>query len=177
MKVHHPYANVAKWLTVDGAILDYVKQLPELPTTKYDERQERYWQDQGLHPEGVDKPGLIPAGDYTDPSTPEAKAALLGLYKALGGMPITRHRVAVALNFRCYADVDAVRKTFTEEDLKVVEKGGRGRRVRWIVAEAEAAAAEAAEAEAAKTEAPAKAPAKAKKAADKLAEPHHPKAS
>jgi hypothetical protein len=135
MKVIHPYANSAKWLNVDGDLLAYVESLAELPAIKYDERQERYWQDQGLQPEGVDKPGLIPAGEYTDPTTPEAKAALIGLYKALGGTPITRHRVAVALNFRCYVDVDAVRKTFTDEDLLVVDRGGRGRRVRWIVAE------------------------------------------
>jgi hypothetical protein len=166
MKIKHPYAGSAKWLTVDGELLAYVAGLPELPTTKYDERQERYWQDQGLQPEGVDKSGLIPAGEYTDPTKPEVKDALLGLYLHLNGKPITRHLVAVAMNFRCYADVDAVRKTFTDEDFKLVTRGGIGKRVRAIVdTPAEPVSEEpTVEVPAPKT--------RGKKAADKLAEQH-----
>jgi hypothetical protein len=78
--------------------------------------------------------GVVPAGDYTNPDTKEAKALVLGLYKALKGTPISRHLVAVSLNFQVSDDVDTVRDGLKEDGVvgKDIEAGGRGKSVRWM---------------------------------------------
>lgn len=194
MKITHPFAGINKRLTPSDAVRAYVEAHKDLPTTRYPARVKTSWQSQNLTVvEG--KPGMVPEGDYTDPSTKEAKDAVLGLYKALKGAPISRSAIAVALNFQMSDEVDKVRDALKEEGVTDIESGSRGKSVRWVgagatwVPEAKAKkvagdkpAAEKAPAKAAAKAAdkpapaagtrPAKRAAKAAAAAAKIAEPH-----
>ena len=134
MEIKHPYAGLTTRLTVSGAVLEYVQKLrPEPKQVPMKERTKAYWKEQGI---GVvkDKPGLVPAADYTDPTDASALDAVYGLYRHLKGTPISRHLVAVALNFQVSDDVDRVREALKERGVigTDVDKGDRGRSVRWI---------------------------------------------
>jgi hypothetical protein len=156
----HPYAGLTKRLTVSADVEKYVAGLKELPTVPHEERVKPYWKEQGLRVKGKDGKdlglGVVPAGDYTDPSTKEAKAALAGLYRALKGQPISRHLAAVALNFQVSDDVDEVRAALKADGVKDIDPGDRGRSVRMIGDKATWAPPKKAAAE----KAPAKTPAK-----------------
>ena len=140
MKVTHPYAGIVKGLVVDGKLLEFVSKLtPDLPTTGYKARTKSSWQGRGLAVQDPKtgemlKPGVVPEGDYTDPSTERAKKAVFDLYKFLGGQPVSRSRIAVALNFQMSDEVDKVRKLLAEDGVvgTDIDPGARGRSVRWI---------------------------------------------
>lgn len=136
MKIKHPYAGLTKRLTVPADVEKYVLGLKELPAVPHKERVKPYWKEQGLRVKGKDGKdlglGVVPAADYTDPSTKEAKAALAGLYRALKGQPISRHLAAVALNFQVSDDVDEVRAALKADGVKDIDPGDRGRSVRMI---------------------------------------------
>lgn len=100
MNITHPFHGVIKALTLDDLVKAYVAKLPELPTIEMEKPYVKaYWA----------KLGSVPAGTYTDPDTKEAEKAVEGLYHALKGAKITRHRVAVALNLVSADQVDAIR--------------------------------------------------------------------
>lgn len=99
MEVTHPFANATKALVLDPLVLAYVARIKELPQIDCDVYVKAYWK----------AIGVVPAGRYSDPSTAQAERAVEGLYHALKGAKITRHRVAVALNFQSADQVDAIR--------------------------------------------------------------------
>jgi hypothetical protein len=137
MQIKHPYANLNKRLTPPEAVLKYVAAAKEPPTIHREDKVKPYWKEQQLAVTVKNKKfpmGVVPAGDYTNPDTKEAKALVLGLYKALKGTPISRHLVAVALNFQVSDDVDTVRDGLKEDGVvgKDIEAGGRGKSVRWM---------------------------------------------
>jgi hypothetical protein len=132
MKITHPFAGIHKSLELSEQVTAYVASIrKDLPTVARGDRTKTYWKEHQIGLKG--KPlGLVPAGNYTDPSTKEAQAAVVGLYKALKGTPISRHKVAVALNFQVSDDVDTVRDALKEAGVKDVDPGAKGRSVRWV---------------------------------------------
>lgn len=110
MKITHPFVGVIKALTLDERTLAYVAKLPALPTVELTEPYEKaYWA----------KLGPVPVGTYTDPATRQAEKAVEGLYHALRGQKITRHRVAVALNLVSADQVDDIRDRLYERAAKI----------------------------------------------------------
>jgi len=104
-EITHPFANQHKSLVIPQVLLDFVAELPALPTTYRPALRSPYWG--SFVPTCVDD--LVPAGTYTDPDTDEALEAVEALYLHLGGKAVTRHMIAVVLNFQDYRYVDAIR--------------------------------------------------------------------
>lgn len=99
MKITHPFAGRIKGTELPPQVTAHVARIKELPQVELPAYAKAYWA----------KLGDVPAGFYSDPSTAQAEKAVEALYHALKGAKITRHRVAVALNFQSADDVDAIR--------------------------------------------------------------------
>jgi hypothetical protein len=106
MNITHPCADTHKSTVIPADIRAYVDGLAPLPTHACPALRSPYWA--GFQPAAVMPDGCVPAGTYTDPDTDAAVAAVEGLYLAIG-RPVTRHMIAVALNFQDYRYVDAIR--------------------------------------------------------------------
>jgi hypothetical protein len=100
MEITHPFFGLNKTTELSDQVKAYVARIKELPTVELPEYEKAYW---------MPKFGKVPAGTYSDPTTAQAEKAVEALYHALKGAKITRHRVAVALNFQSADDVDDIR--------------------------------------------------------------------
>jgi hypothetical protein len=109
MEITHPFAGAIKALVLPPEVTAYVGRIKELPTVELPAYSKAYWA----------KLGDVPAGTYTDPNTAQAERAVEGLYHALKGTKVTRHRVAVALNLQSADDVDDIRKRLMERNAKI----------------------------------------------------------
>lgn len=120
MKTTHVFANTSKGTTVPEALAKYVAGLAELPKKQFAASKKTSWSADG-----------VPAGEYTDPSTPEAERAVRGAYRAMGGLKVSRRLIAVALNFQTSDHVDSIRdRIYDADDEKgkpTVDRGARGR--------------------------------------------------
>lgn len=118
MEITHPFANGHKSLVIPQALLDFAASLPELPTTYRPALRSPYW---GSFVEScVDD--LVPAGTYSDPDSDEALEAVEALYLAYA-KPVTRHMIAVVLNFQDYRYVDAIRDRLAAIAAEATEAG------------------------------------------------------
>jgi hypothetical protein len=106
MDITHPAAYGHKSLAIPAALVDYAASLDDLPQKACSNLRSPYWA--GFVPVVAANDGCVPAGMYTDPDTDAAIEAVEGLYLAYG-KPVTRHMIAVVLNFQDYRYVDAIR--------------------------------------------------------------------
>jgi len=101
MKITHPFHGRIKGTTLTPEIIAYVARLKDLPTIQLEKPYlKAYWEP---------TLGMVPAGTYSDPDAAATERAVEGLYHALKGAKITRHRVAVALNLVSADQVDDIR--------------------------------------------------------------------
>ena len=98
MEIFHPLEGSHPTLTLTPELRAIVAKWKALPTREYREYHKDRWLKMGI--------GSVPAGRYTDPSTPEAAAAVERVYHALKGAPITRPKLAMLLGFVSSDHVD-----------------------------------------------------------------------